>query len=87
MFQQLSQFWYSSNTKKSLGSAVSELLKKETDTKGYSIALLSSPSLYATVKEIHDNGKKLEIDFVKNFKKYGRNKRIFVGNFYQLNLS
>lgn len=69
MFQQLSQFWYSSNTKKSLGSAVSELLKKETDTKGYSIALLSSPSLYATVKEIHDNGKKLEIDYVKNLKK------------------
>ncbi|KAM7351361.1 protein-lysine N-methyltransferase CG9154 [Cochliomyia hominivorax] len=66
---QLSQFWYSSNTKKCLGSAVTELLKEVADKTAYSIALLSSPSLYATIKEIHDNVKILEFD--KRFSAYG----------------
>ncbi|XP_023306957.2 protein-lysine N-methyltransferase CG9154 [Lucilia cuprina] len=66
---QLSQFWYSAGTKKSLGSAVNQLLEEVQDKSSYSIALLSSPSLYATVKEIHENVKIFEFD--KRFSAYG----------------
>ncbi|TMW44226.1 hypothetical protein DOY81_010698 [Sarcophaga bullata] len=66
---QLSQFWYSSATKQTLGSVVSKLLKDKTDKSSFSIALLSCPSLYSTIKEIHENVKIFEFD--KRFSAYG----------------
>ncbi|XP_013101301.2 protein-lysine N-methyltransferase CG9154 [Stomoxys calcitrans] len=63
---QLSQFWYSQSTKETLGAVVTQLVG---DSKEFSIALLSCPSLYGTIKEIHENVKIFEYD--KRFSAYG----------------
>ncbi|XP_067621256.1 protein-lysine N-methyltransferase CG9154 [Eurosta solidaginis] len=67
---QLSQFWYSETTKQTFGQVVGKLLAEEVkNQKSYSIALLSCPSLYGTVKKVHENVKIFEYD--KRFSAYG----------------
>lgn len=69
---QLSQFWYSESTKQALGKLVSKLLaeqQNELDVTNYRIALLSCPSLYSTIKQVHNNVKIFEFD--KRFAAYG----------------
>ncbi|XP_050318772.1 protein-lysine N-methyltransferase CG9154 [Bactrocera neohumeralis] len=69
---QLSQFWYSESTKQALGKLVSKLLgeqENETNVNNYRIALLSCPSLYTTVKQVHNNVRIFEFD--KRFSAYG----------------
>jgi len=54
----LSQFWYSTETKHALRDVVRKLLAERTEDSGdFSIALLSCPSLYKDIREIHDIGK------------------------------
>ncbi|XP_017488910.1 PREDICTED: protein-lysine N-methyltransferase CG9154 [Rhagoletis zephyria] len=62
---QLSQFWYNESTKQALGKAVCKLLSElqnEANKNSYRIALLSCPSLYDTVKQLHNNVKIFEFD-------------------------
>lgn len=60
LLQQLSQFWYSEGTKRAIGNAVANI--HEQGNSEFRIALLSCPSLYATVKDVHANGNiKLQI--------------------------
>ncbi|XP_061387711.1 protein-lysine N-methyltransferase CG9154 [Musca vetustissima] len=67
---QLSQFWYSNKTKQTLGSVVSQLVEAaDGNSKDYKVALLSCPSLYGTIKEIHENVNIFEYD--KRFSAYG----------------
>lgn len=69
---QLSQFWYSETTKQALGKLVSTLLAEQENSvneNNYRIALLSCPSLYSTVKQVHNNVKIFEFD--KRFSAYG----------------
>ncbi|CAD7000765.1 protein-lysine N-methyltransferase CG9154 [Ceratitis capitata] len=70
---QLSQFWYSESTKVALGKLVSKLLaeKPNVTKESYHIALLSCPSLFGTVKQIHNKVKIFEFD--KRFSAYGDN--------------
>ncbi|XP_075149997.1 protein-lysine N-methyltransferase CG9154 [Haematobia irritans] len=63
---QLSQFWYSQSTKEIIGGVASQLLG---NSKDYRMALLSCPSLYGTIKEIHENVMIFEFD--KRFSAYG----------------
>lgn len=54
----MSQFWYSTETKHALRDVVRKLLAERTEDSGdFSIALLSCPSLYKDIREIHDTGK------------------------------
>ena len=55
-FQQLSQFWYNTDTKVKLAQAVRHF-KDASEGKELRVALLSSPSLYHHVKEVIENGK------------------------------
>lgn len=55
--QQLSQFWYSEGTKSAIGNAVAKIVNEQ-ETSDFRIALLSCPSLYATIKDKHSNGNK-----------------------------
>ncbi|XP_053959138.1 protein-lysine N-methyltransferase CG9154 [Anastrepha ludens] len=69
---QLSQFWYSESTKQALGNVIRKLLAEQeskADKLSYRIALLSCPSLYGTVKQVHGNVKIFEFD--KRFSVYG----------------
>uniref|UniRef100_A0A1A9V179 Protein-lysine N-methyltransferase n=1 Tax=Glossina austeni TaxID=7395 RepID=A0A1A9V179_GLOAU len=65
---QLSQFWYSCETRDVLGNVVQQLLQA-TDATSFHIALLSCPSLYKTVKEVHDTVQIFEYD--KRFAAFG----------------
>ncbi|XP_030377632.1 protein-lysine N-methyltransferase CG9154 [Scaptodrosophila lebanonensis] len=65
---QLSQFWYSESTKVSIGKVVATLLT-EAGATDFRIALLSCPSLYATIKDIHGNVNIFEYD--QRFGAYG----------------
>lgn len=59
LLQQLSQFWYSTQTKHTLRDVVRKLLEERKADSGdnFRIALLSCPSLYKDIKDIHDQGK------------------------------
>ncbi|XP_055849702.1 protein-lysine N-methyltransferase CG9154 [Episyrphus balteatus] len=61
---QLSQFWYSEETKHSVGKVVQKL-----SSPGSQIALLSCPSLYSTIKDIHADVKIFEFD--RRFSTFG----------------
>ncbi|XP_068150652.1 protein-lysine N-methyltransferase CG9154 [Drosophila tropicalis] len=65
---QLSQFWYSERTKNTLRDVVRELVKEHGD-KDFTIALLSCPSLYKNIKDIHDKVHIFEYD--RRFEAYG----------------
>ncbi|XP_016946136.1 protein-lysine N-methyltransferase CG9154 [Drosophila biarmipes] len=76
---QLSQFWYNSETKLILRDVVVKLLDEQrSDLVGFHIALLSCPSLYKDIRNIHDNVRIFEYD--PRFEAYGTD---FV--FYDLN--
>ncbi|XP_033151113.1 protein-lysine N-methyltransferase CG9154 [Drosophila mauritiana] len=67
---QLSQFWYSTKTKHTLRDVVRKLLAERTEDSGdFSIALLSCPSLYKDIREIHDTVHIFEFDM--RFEAYG----------------
>uniref|UniRef100_A0A1A9X292 Protein-lysine N-methyltransferase n=1 Tax=Glossina brevipalpis TaxID=37001 RepID=A0A1A9X292_9MUSC len=68
---QLSQFWYSSETKGVFGKIVQQILHAAdvSSTHGFHIALLSCPSLYKTIKDIHDTVRIFEYD--KRFAAFG----------------
>ncbi|XP_055923746.1 protein-lysine N-methyltransferase CG9154 [Eupeodes corollae] len=61
---QLSQFWYSNNTRTALGKVVKKLLGPDAQ-----VALLSCPSLYKTIKDMHDHVRLFEFD--KRFSIFG----------------
>ncbi|XP_017857279.1 PREDICTED: protein-lysine N-methyltransferase CG9154 [Drosophila arizonae] len=65
---QLSQFWYSEKTKQAIGAAVAKIVQ-EHNTPDFRIALLSCPSLYATVKDVHEQVNIFEYD--QRFAAYG----------------
>ncbi|KAH8404987.1 hypothetical protein KR215_008251 [Drosophila sulfurigaster] len=69
IFQQLSQFWYSVETKREIGDALAKIAKEHDNTPCFRIALLSCPSLYATIKKLHSNVNIFEYD--KRFAAYG----------------
>lgn len=64
---QLSQFWYSEGTKRAIGDAVAKIVKEHDSD--FRIALLSCPSLYATIKDVHNNVNIFEYD--QRFAAYG----------------
>ncbi|XP_060665293.1 protein-lysine N-methyltransferase CG9154 [Drosophila nasuta] len=66
---QLSQFWYSAETKRAIGDALAKIAKEHDNTTCFRIALLSCPSLYATIKKLHSNVNIFEYD--KRFAAYG----------------
>ncbi|XP_036677318.2 protein-lysine N-methyltransferase CG9154-like [Drosophila suzukii] len=60
---QLSQFWYSAKTKHTLRDVVHKLLaEQKADLGDFHIALLSCPSLYKDIRNIHDNVRIFEYD-------------------------
>ncbi|XP_017855305.1 protein-lysine N-methyltransferase CG9154 [Drosophila busckii] len=59
---QLSQFWYSAATKAAMGQAVDKIVKESKDHTNFRIALLSCPSLYPTIKDVHSNVNIFEYD-------------------------
>ncbi|EDW02874.1 protein-lysine N-methyltransferase CG9154 [Drosophila grimshawi] len=65
---QLSQFWYSEQTKRTIGNAVEKILAEQSND-DFRIALLSCPSLYATIKNLHDKVNIFEYD--QRFAAYG----------------
>ncbi|EDW63619.1 protein-lysine N-methyltransferase CG9154 [Drosophila virilis] len=65
---QLSQFWYSDRTKRAIGDALAKLVK-EHNSSDFRIALLSCPSLYATIKDVHEQVNIFEYD--QRFAAYG----------------
>ncbi|KAH8404394.1 hypothetical protein KR222_010634 [Zaprionus bogoriensis] len=65
---QLSQFWYSERTKRAIGAAVAKIVEEQSNP-DFRIALLSCPSLYATVKDVHANVHIFEYD--QRFAAYG----------------
>lgn len=74
--QQLSQFWYSDDTKIALANICQTLA---TNNEDFKIGLLSSPSLYSSVKSIHKNVKIFEFDerfsaYADDFVHYDYNK-------------
>lgn len=57
----MSQFWYNENTKRTLSKVCLKLILKRTTTgkqkpEEIKVALLSSPSLYKSVKSVHPKG-------------------------------
>ncbi|XP_017010475.1 protein-lysine N-methyltransferase CG9154 [Drosophila takahashii] len=67
---QLSQFWYSTETKHTLRDVVGKLLaERKADSGAFHIALLSCPSLYKDIRNIHDNVHIFEYD--QRFEAYG----------------
>ncbi|KAH8281212.1 hypothetical protein KR044_005650 [Drosophila immigrans] len=66
---QLSQFWYSADTKRALGNAVAKILKEHGNGADFRVALLSCPSLYATIKTVHSKINIFEYD--QRFSAYG----------------
>ncbi|KAH8381190.1 hypothetical protein KR200_008541 [Drosophila serrata] len=71
LLQQLSQFWYSTQTKHTVRDVVKKLLEEQNpDSRdNFSIALLSCPSLYKDIKDIHDQVNIFEFD--QRFGAYG----------------
>lgn len=68
--QQLSQFWYSESTKRTLSKICLRLILKRSGTKSSTdikIALLSCPSLYKTIKNVHPNGEVRLFEYDKRF--------------------
>ncbi|XP_016971032.1 protein-lysine N-methyltransferase CG9154 [Drosophila rhopaloa] len=67
---QLSQFWYNTKTKLTLRDVVGKLLaERKADSGDFHIALLSCPSLYKDIKNIHDKVHIFEYD--QRFGAYG----------------
>ncbi|XP_017079513.2 protein-lysine N-methyltransferase CG9154 [Drosophila eugracilis] len=67
---QLSQFWYSNKTKLILRDVVRKLLvERKKDSEDFYIALLSCPSLYKDIRNIHDKVHIFEFD--QRFEAYG----------------
>ncbi|KAH8326016.1 hypothetical protein KR067_012636 [Drosophila pandora] len=67
---QLSQFWYSTKTKLIVRDVVGKLLKEHGEPSSeFRIALLSCPSLYKDIKDIHNEVAIFEYD--KRFEAYG----------------
>ncbi|KAH8385769.1 hypothetical protein KR009_009429 [Drosophila setifemur] len=69
-FFQLSQFWYSTKTKETVRNVVAKLLEdRKADLVGFRIALLSCPSIYKDIKDVHNHVTIFEFD--KRFEAYG----------------
>ncbi|XP_017033060.1 protein-lysine N-methyltransferase CG9154 [Drosophila kikkawai] len=68
---QLSQFWYSTQTKHTVRDVVGKLLEERgaDSPDNFRIALLSCPSLYKDIKDIHDQVNIFEFD--QRFGAYG----------------
>ncbi|KAH8240935.1 hypothetical protein KR026_008381 [Drosophila bipectinata] len=67
---QLSQFWYSTKTKLIVRDVVGKLLKEQGEhSNGFRIALLSCPSLYKDIKDVHSQVTIFEYD--TRFEAYG----------------
>ncbi|KAH8298184.1 hypothetical protein KR018_010558 [Drosophila ironensis] len=67
---QLSQFWYNQATKLKVRDVAGKLIKEHGSTSsGFRIALLSCPSLYKDIKDVHEHVTIFEFD--KRFEAYG----------------
>lgn len=67
----MSQFWYDLQTQQVFGKISKKLIQESSFKADFSIALLSCPSLYETIKSIADNVKLFEFD--ERFSKYKDN--------------
>lgn len=68
--QQLSQFWYNENTKRTLSKICLRLILNRSGTHSSSdikIALLSCPSLYKSIKSVHPNGEVRLFEYDERF--------------------
>lgn len=70
LFQQLSQFWYDDGTKKTLAKVCLKLIlgrANKTQSRNVKIGLLSCPSLYKAIRNIHPNGIVRLFEYDKRF--------------------
>lgn len=74
-FQQLSQFWYDDETKRTLTQICLKLIlaktAEQTPTADIRVALVSCPSLYKSIKAIHPNGIVRVLEFDERFAAFG----------------